>query len=152
MPIAQRPGGGGPPGPAVPGPRLNVAPPNLVSGDPGLLLDHVVAIVDNAGVPTVIRCGAHVSDDSVSHVGFFYALGPPIVITTGRGSTVTPHVQGGSPLIPGEDVWVSTTPGEVTQLAPTIPTMLSGLLQIRVGVATSTTEMVLNPDARFFLP
>jgi hypothetical protein len=108
----------------------------------------VVAIIDNAGTPTVIRCGANIVDDSVKLVGFFYALGPPIILTTGRGSTVTPRVQGGSPLTPGEDVWVSTTPGEVTQLAP----VGSGLLQIRLGVATSTTQMVLNTDARFFLP
>ena len=68
-----------------------------------------------------------------------------VSIMSMRGSSVTPIVEGGARLIPGEKVFLSNTPGEVSTSPPVgIP----GAASIQVGVAVSDTLMVLLTDLR----
>jgi len=68
----------------------------------------------------------------------------PIVVTM-RGTKVSnPSVTGGLDLVPGEDVYLSHVPGEVTQ----DPTTNTGHYELKVGFATASNKMVLNTDQR----
>lgn len=153
MPIAYIPGAGGPVPPAV-SDTLQVIHPTAVL-DPAppvpLQVGHTVYIADDAGTPTYKLCGALTVDRPDLLMGFIASggVGPgTTLITTGRGSRVVPVVEGGAPLVPEQEVWLSATPGEVTQTPP----YQSGTSIVRVGVATSTTEIILNSDFRQVIP
>lgn len=73
--------------------------------------------------------------------------GGSVSVISMRGSAVKPVVESGQSLIPGDKVFLSATPGQVTQTAPTGP----GFISIQVGVAISTTQMVLVTDQRVTL-
>lgn len=152
MPIAQFPQSAGP-GPGVSG-QLVVKPP-LAVPDPApptpILPGHAVALVDVAGTPTYKLCGAEPVDRPDLFIGFVYSLSVVAgasEIVTGRGSTVTPIVEGGVPLVVNQNVFLSRTPGEVTQTAPIGPTDV----MILIGFATSTTNIALMMDFRILFP
>jgi hypothetical protein len=66
---------------------------------------------------------------------------------TMRGSSVRPIVEGGVPLVPAEMVFLSATPGQVTQTPP----VGTGWFSIQVGVASSPTELIILTDTRIKL-
>lgn len=67
-------------------------------------------------------------------------------VTVGRGSKVTPIVEGSVPLTTGLNCYLSSTPGQITQTAPSSGTIL------RVGFAVSAQEMLLVLDSVFQVP
>jgi len=91
-----------------------------------------------------VLCGALPGDHSNAFVGFMLHTTNPceegMVIAT-RGSRVTPIVELGAALIPEGDVFLSTTPGEVTQTPPG-----GGARVLRVGFAASDVEIILVTD------
>lgn len=152
MPIAHFPGGGGP----TPGvtSQLLVLPPNAVL-DPApptpILAGHAVALVDVAGTPTFFLCGANPVNRPELFIGFveFASVVPgATTVVSGRGSTLSPKVEGGGFLTVNSDVYLAATPGEVTQTAPLGPSQVI----IRVGFATSPTTIVLTTDFRQVIP
>lgn len=72
--------------------------------------------------------------------------GSTAVVTTVRGSIVTPCVEG--TLTPGGSVFLSEIPGHVTSTAPSA----EGACVWRLGFAISPTQMVLAPDPIFLMP
>lgn len=72
--------------------------------------------------------------------------GSTAVVTTVRGSIVTPRVEG--TLTPGGSVFLSEIPGHVTSMAPSA----EGACVWRLGFAISPTQMVLAPDPIFLMP
>jgi hypothetical protein len=154
MPIAYVPGSGGPtPGGVTD--SLLVKPPNAVM-DPApptpFMIGHAVYLGDDGGgTPTVYLCGATPVDRPDLFMGFLDSPGltpGATLIASGRGSRVVPMVEGGGTLTPNVEVWLAVTPGEVTQTAPSG----SGATILKVGVATSTTEIVLTTDFRQVIP
>lgn len=93
------------------------------------------------------RCGALDEDAAECFMGFVVwtgGEGQPLVVRTVRGAIAEPLVEGDAPLVDGQPVFLSVTPGRVTQTVPLAP----GSKIVRVGFAISTTEIVLNNDAR----
>jgi hypothetical protein len=112
---------------------------------PALPLGTAVAVFDNAGTLEFAKCGANAVDYPDAFAGFMNAAGvagQTAAIITGRGSKVTPIVTGAIPLVVGDNVYLSTTAGEVTQTAPAG----AGVTVLRVGNAITTTKMVLTTD------
>jgi hypothetical protein len=74
-----------------------------------------------------------------------------VALTAGRGSVITPCVENGEPLIPEKQVFLSLTPGYVTQTAPPVGDYINGeaVVLVPLGFAISATQMVLITDARF---
>ena len=106
-----------------------------------------VAIVDDGGMKKILLCGANL----YAHSFAGFSAGPVTsgnsgTIVMGRGSIVTPIVEGGVPFTVNQPVFLSSTPGEVTQTAP-----LAGFV-LRVGMAISTTQLVLLTDYAVVLP
>ncbi|NBR01354.1 MAG: hypothetical protein EBT79_10820 [Actinobacteria bacterium] len=101
-----------------------------------------VAITDVGIVPcSVTQYGA-------SFVGFSLAdaaTGKPVAVTSMRGSIVEPLTEDGGPMTPNLPVFLSMTPGRVSQAPPPVTT---GLMVLKVGVAISPTQMVLLTDFR----
>lgn len=92
-------------------------------------------------------CGAFLTDYADSFFGFVESERSPgkiAFVITRRGTIVTPRVEGSLPLIPNEEVYLSLTPGLVTQTLNLQP----GMNVIRVGVAKTSTTMVFITDAR----
>lgn len=89
-------------------------------------------------------------DNATSFTGFLpsdIAVGNPVVLITGRGSIATPQVEGGVPLVPDQGVWLSLTPGFVTQTPPE-PEDTPGLeIVLRVGTALDTTRIFMLTDS-----
>ena len=123
--------------------------PGTITGDPidPSLSGLAIRIVKNTVTGRMVLCpvGAHPDDKPQSFYGFLTgAGGTGIVVATGRGSIVTPCVEGSVPLIPDVDVYLARTPGYVTQDTDTS----EDHAQLRVGVAIDTTRIVLAPDFR----
>lgn len=130
--------------------NLSVIIPNAVAGE-AIAGGSVVALINVGGVKTYYLCGALVADYAAQAVGFAggtVAVGDNFPLVSGRGSLVVPVVEGGVPLTPDEPVFISLTPGEVTQTFPPGQQLLGK----RVGVAVSLTEMVVNTDAFVNIP
>lgn len=70
-------------------------------------------------------------------------VGNPPVIMVGRGSLVTPLVENDALLVPEGPIWLSGTPGRVTQTCPVVG------WTVQIGHALTTTKMVLLTDAKF---
>jgi len=121
-----------------------------VPAAPPLLLGAAVAVVDNGGSLEFALCGAGPADNLDGFIGFMGANGVPgqtAAIITGRGSKVTPIVTGGGPLTIGNDLYLSTTAGEVSQTPPAG----SGVMTVRVANAISATVVVLTTDTRILI-
>lgn len=123
--------------------------PATITGDPvdPSLSGLAIRIVKNTVTGHMVLCpaGALPNDKPQSFYGFLTgAGGTGIVVATGRGSIVTPRVEGSIPLIPDVDVYLARTPGYVTQDSDTS----EDHAQLRVGVAIDTTRIVLATDFR----
>ncbi len=72
------------------------------------------------------------------------------IVKTARGSRIEdPLVTDEAPLIPGQDVFLSVVPGEVTQDPQHFD--LAGSVMLRVGYAINPTKIALVPDFRLRL-
>jgi len=101
-----------------------------------------VAITDIGIVPcSVTQYGSSFVGFSLADV----ATGKPVAVTSMRGSIIEPITEDGGPLTPNLPVFLSQTPGRVTQ---TPPPMITGMMVLKVGVAISATQMVLLTDFR----
>ena len=107
-----------------------------------------VAVISTDEGLRFAKCGAEVGDYPFQFVGFLGQTADPgaqAKVITGRGSKVTPTVEGGDDLVPNTSAYLSATPGEVTQTAPAGV----GVANLRVGQAISTTVMLLTTDALY---
>jgi len=108
-----------------------------------------VAIVRVAGEFKYLPCGALPANHPGHFTGFLSMAateGRGALVTVGRGSRVTPIVENGSPMVPESPVFLSVTPGKVTQ-TPVDPMAHPGATHLWLGAAISETEMVLLTDA-----
>jgi hypothetical protein len=111
---------------------------------------HAVAIVDVAGTQRIYRCGATTYPDQWAGFADQAAvIGQAIYIASGRGSRITPVVEGGGPLTANQRVYLSMTPGEVTS---TPVARGPGVFTVPVGLAVSTTQFTLLSDAKVKFP
>lgn len=109
-----------------------------------------VAIRESGGLTEIVRCGVTTYGDQFFGISNqTVGVGVELTVVVGRGSKVTPVVVGGGLLTPNTRVFLSPTAGEVTQ-ALTAPG--AGVVNMPIGFAVSTTEMVLTTDAKFFTP
>lgn len=100
---------------------------------------------ETPGTLVAVPCSA--TYHGAQFYGFLAAAvisGQPPVLLTGRGTLVAPIVENGIALVPDQPVWLSLSPGKVTQTFPTQGWATN------VGLAITTTEMVLLTDARLF--
>lgn len=133
--------------PAYTGTQGTITVPGSVSGAP-IRPCAAVALTNDGTKATLVECGSTFLGGQFfgfSCVGAASA-GSTLAVVTSRGSNVTPIVQGGIPLVPNGRVYLSTTPGEVTQTPPSLGTPSTF---IQVGIAVTDTDMVLITDARF---
>jgi hypothetical protein len=109
------------------------------------LAGSAVAILPSVGSNHYFTlCGAQ--NHTSLFVGFLIAdvhEGETAIVVAGRGSKVTPIVEGGIPLIPGEDVYLAMTAGMVTQADIPIETHT---IAFRVGSAISDSELVMSTE------
>lgn len=102
-----------------------------------------VAMVSLSGQARVIECGANTSGQAfLGFVPVEVLDGDPVPVVTLRGSTVTPILEGGGNLTPGDALFLANTVGEVSHSTPASGTV------IRVGDAFTTTKMTINTDHR----
>ena len=145
MPIAQKPGGSG--GGTIPLNQAEINYTNVISAA-GVGAGVAVAIVQVVSQLEYIPCDASPTGYSEAFAGFTAQViipGGHGQLIVGRGSLVTPVVEGGAPLIPGQEVFLSLTPGEVTQTPVSGP----GEINLRLGAAVSTTQLLLTTDAYY---
>ena len=102
-----------------------------------------VALVDDAGTMKLLPCSA--TTYAAAFVGFSdrTIVQGRIPLITNTGARVTPVVEGGVPLVPGNPVWLSTVAGQVTQTPPNT----QGARILKVGVAVSLTTIVIVRDS-----
>lgn len=124
-----------------------VSPPDVLVPLGGIAAGAAVAVRDNAGTSEYALCGSGASDYPDSFLGFFSAGDPgePAQVLMARGAAVTPIVEGAVPLVVEQAVYLSATPGAVTQT----PVPGPGVRILKVGVATSTTQVMLLTDSSF---
>ncbi len=106
-----------------------------------------VAVVDDGG--QMVYRPVSATQYPTMFYGFLTASTEPnrqAVVTTSRGSLVTPRVEG--VLVPGSSVFLSLVPGYVTCVAPSE----EGVCVWRLGYAISASQMVLAPDPIFLMP
>lgn len=123
--------------------------PQGFSAGEDLVKGSAVALVDVGGVKQLLLCTA--SQYGYSFIGFaasVVASGNSGTLVTGRGSVVTPVVEGGVDLVENQPVFLSDTPGEVTQTPPGG----GSRYVLRVGMAVSTTQIVLTSDYAVYTP
>lgn len=136
MPIAKRPSDSR----AV----SNLSPPGvLVPSGVSWAAGTAVALENDAGSSRYVLCGAGYY--ATCFYGFLYkdaVAGSTATVTTGRGSILIPLVEHDAALIADRLVFLSATPGRVTQTAP----IEQGLAVLKVGMALDATQMVLNTD------
>lgn len=107
-----------------------------------------VALVVSNGDLEYRLCGALPDDHPQKFYGFFVqtinanGLAP---VAVGRGSKVTVRVEGNVDLVMGDPVFLSATPGLVTQGTD----FVAGSEILRVGYAVGIAQLVINTDARF---
>ena len=116
-------------------------------GDPlGFPVGSAVALVSVDDALVYMLCGAVDPDQyPMSFLGFTKNVSTDAgttLVTVGRGSIVTPVVENGDSLTPGQFCYLSMTAGEITQTPPNS----AGTRLIKVGFAISPTQMVLVPD------
>lgn len=108
-----------------------------------------IALVEISGSKEYRLAGCNTYADS-----FFGFMETPVSgdgaskITTGRGSVITPVVEYSQSLTPGEPVYLATTPGQVTPVAPSG----SGDRVVRLGTAISLTQFVFMVDVGLYHP
>lgn len=107
-----------------------------------VLKGFALALIDDNGTMKLVPCSA--LSYARAFVGFADAtrVEGRIPLVTAQGSRVNPVVEGGAPLVPGQSVWISETAGRVTQTPPNS----SGAQMVRVGVADTTSTMIIVRD------
>jgi hypothetical protein len=131
--------------------NLKVVVPNAVAGE-DITAATAVALLDEGGTKVWRPCGARVINYSRSFAGFAggtVSAGDNFPLISGRGSYVTPIVEGSVLLTPDEPVFLSLTPGEVTQTAPQTE---HGVAIVRLGLAVSTTQILLKTEVSMVIP
>lgn len=130
--------------------------PNTVNNDTEIEVSIVfgpglaVCLVENEQGEEEFRlCSSHIETGSPkTFLGFQIndsSGGARPIVVTMRGTKVTnPSVTGGVDLVPGQDVFLSYVPGQVTQN----PKREEGHYELKVGFATASNKMVLNTDQR----
>ena len=132
--------------PAYTGTQGVIVVPGAVTGSP-VRACAAIALTNNGTQATLVECGStHCGDRFFGFACKDCPGGGSIAVVTSRGSNVTPIVEGGIPLVPNRRVYLSATPGEVTQTPPSLGTRSTF---IQVGIAVTETDMVLITDARF---
>ena len=111
---------------------------------PGDYLGMAVKVEPLNGVLTVLPVGAMWADDPQALYGFLVSDYNKPIISTGRGSIVTPRILNGTPFTPNQDVYLSMVPGYVTQATST----QSNTSAVRVGHALDASRLVLSGDYR----
>lgn len=109
-----------------------------------------VAVINTVDGKRFVPCGALPADYPESFFGFLPVEGTPgqaASTVVGRGSLIVPLVEGGGALTPNQDVYLSITPGQVSQS----PVTDHDAANVRLGRAVSTTEFVLTMDVRFLI-
>lgn len=124
--------------------------PGAVAGET-ILEGQAVALIDEAGSPVFRLCGS----DTYARQFIGFAAGSVLVgqrlgVYANRGSVVEPVVEGGGTLTVNTPVWLSSTPGEVTQVFSTV--IPSGNTVYQVGYAHTSTQMALTTDYRVDRP
>jgi len=111
---------------------------------PGDYLRMAVKVLPVNGDLTVLPVGALWADEPQAWHGFLVGDANKPILTTGRGSVVTPRILNVVAFTPNRDVYLSTTPGYVTQDTST----LSGSSAVRVGYALDAARLILSGDYR----
>jgi len=123
----------------------------VIANDGPFPVGTAVAIVGQGNQLVYRPAGARKIDGVGSFAGFLHGTYDPGMapnVTTVRGALVTPVVEHGVPLVSGQPVYLSLTPGEVTQILP-----LDQDSQILpLGFAVNATQFVLALDARIESP
>ncbi len=129
---------------------LDMSYPNAQLSEDGdeYRVGSAVAVVRSDNVFRYELCGALLANYPESFCGFLSSLGATPRVSTFRGSLVVPIVENDVSLIPEQAVFLSQTPGRVTQTVPNG----SGLVIMRIGFAISTTELILNTDTKYEIP
>lgn len=120
----------------------------LVPDDGPYTVGTAIAVISTGEGLRFAKCGAEPANYPFQFVGFLGQTADPgaqAKVITGRGSKVTPFVEGDVDLVPNTSVYLSVTPGYVTQTAPAGV----GVANLRVGQAISTTMMILTTDALY---
>lgn len=116
-------------------------PPGYTPGD---YIGMAVKVEPLNGSLTVLPVGALWVDDPQALFGFLVSDYNKPIITTGRGSVVTPRILNGVAFTPKQDVYLSVLPGYVTQETST----QSETSAVRVGYALDAIRLVLSGDYR----
>lgn len=119
-------------------------PPGYV---PGSYLGMAVKLVDVLGTPMIEPALALKSpvDSPQSFWGILKADLPVPIVIAGRGSVATPVLEAGVPLVPNQDVYLSSVqPGAVTQAIP----QTSGVVMLRIGFALDAARIIMSGDFR----
>jgi hypothetical protein len=111
---------------------------------PGDYLRMAVKVEPLNGVLTVLPVGALWSDEPQAFHGFLVGDFNKPIITTGRGSVVTPRILNNVPFVPNRDVYLSVVPGYVTQETST----QSETSAVKVGYALDAARIILSGDYR----
>ena len=140
MPIGRRP-------PLTDSSTINVL---MTDGTAGVALSagQAVGFEQVLGVQKVVLASASDPDQFMGFARISAAEDANVVITTGRGSRVTPMVEGGGTLTVDEPVFLAVTPGAVTQDAST----LVGYSVLKLGRAITTTGMIFKIDYSVTVP
>jgi len=104
-----------------------------------------IGIAEVTGVTAVYEVSS--SSNARAFCGFAfdnYSIGSTVRVLSMRSSTITPIIQGGLGLTSGGRVFLSTVLGEITETVPTG----AGTVVLQVGVASSTTDIILLTDFR----
>ena len=122
--------------------------PSVVAGVGGIQVGQAVAILMIGSQLQAVPCGSLPGGGAEQFAGFAAATTAPgssVELIVGRGSLLTPIVEGAVPLVSGQEVYLAVTPGQVTQTS----VIGVGRINLRLGYAASTTELVLTTDAYY---
>lgn len=118
--------------------------PSITAGE-SLAPGQAVAVLFEGGFQVAKLAGALLTDNARSFAGFAigtYSSGQVPSIVVARGAIITPIIEGGGAFTPNSPVFLSITPGQVTQTPPTV----SGSVVLPIGVASTTDKMMLTTD------
>lgn len=111
---------------------------------PGDYLGMAVKVLPVNGALTVLPVGALWVDEPQAFHGFLVSDYNKPILTTGRGSVVTPRILNGVAFTPNRDVYLSVVPGYVTQETST----RSESSAVKVGYALDAARLIMSGDYR----
>ena len=119
---------------------------DAVTGETMLAAGQTVSLVDVGGTLRYVPSGCLEDNYPTYFFGVVLddaAQGSLVKVATGRGSIVTPLTEEDSDLDPAKPVFISLTPGRVTQDTSGFP---FGSVILKIGQAVTTAKMILNND------